>query len=303
MALLGVLLGRKMPREDNRRAIGKPIPEPRRRYLNASELGAILRGLDAEPHLWRVFWLCAILVPLRRGNIAGARWADVHLDGSPHWEVSATNAKGRKLLTPPIPEALAPILRDWQAKNPGQEYVFPAGLTGSPVRAGYKGPVVNVQHAWTRAVQFGEAVRICDAIAQAEGKTGRERFAIFLRDLEAIRFESWRIARERRTMERDGTPLTRALVQLRTQAKALGIDPAPLAIKDVCPHDLRRTAASWAVQAGASLSVVAASLGHADTRITEQHYGHLSDDPVCKMQNENAGRVLASMGQKLDPQN
>ncbi len=61
--------------------------------------------------------------------------------------------------------------------------------------------------------------------------------------------------------------------------------------------DLRRTAASWAVQSGASLAVVAASLGHADTRVTEQHYGHLSDDPVRRMLADNAGRLLATTGE------
>jgi hypothetical protein len=66
-------------------------------------------------------------------------------------------------------------------------------------------------------------------------------------------------------------------------------------LRDLHPHDLRRTAASWAVQAGASLAVVAASLGHRDTRITEQHYGHLSDDPVRRMLSDNAGRLLATV--------
>jgi hypothetical protein len=153
---------------------------------------------------------------------------------------------------------------------------------------------VSVQHAWARALLLGEAVRLCDAIAAHEGMTGRDRFRAFLADLDRIRAESLRAGQSGQPVEREGTPLERALAALRARAQTLGIDPAPLALRDLTPHDLRRTAASWAVQAGASLTVVAASLGHADTRVTEAHYGHLSDDPVRRMLADNAGRLLAT---------
>lgn len=294
LALLVVLLGGRMPRDANGRAIGKPHLEPRRRYMDAAELGALLRGLEAEPPLWRVFWLCCLLAPLRRGNIAAARWADLNLDQPARWTVEAGAAKGGKLLAMPIAEPLARILRDWRTRNPDPVWVFPAGLTGAPRRKGYEGPIVSVVHAWARALLLGEAVRLCDAIGRAQGITGQACFATFLADLDRLRAESWRIARDRQPMERDGTPLTRAVAALREKAKVHDIDPAPLAMQDLHPHDLRRTAASWAVQAGASLAVVAASLGHADSRVTEQHYGHLSDDPVRRMLADNAGRLLAT---------
>jgi integrase len=41
-------------------------------------------------------------------------------------------------------------------------------------------------------------------------------------------------------------------------------------------HALRHTYASHVVMAGAPLLVVAKNLGHADTRMVEKHYGHLS---------------------------
>jgi integrase len=40
-------------------------------------------------------------------------------------------------------------------------------------------------------------------------------------------------------------------------------------------HELRHTYASGLVNAGVPMAYVAAQLGHADTRITEKHYGHL----------------------------
>lgn len=295
LALLVVLLGGRMPRDVNGRAVGKPTLEPRRRFMDAAELGALLRGLDAEPMLWKVFWLCCLLAPLRRGNIAAARWSDLTLDHPARWMVSAAEAKGRKLLAMPIAEPLARILRDWRASNPDPVWVFPAGLTGAPGRKGYEGPIVSVVHAWKRALLLGEAVRLCDAMAALEGISGKDRFAAFQADLSRLRSESWRIARDRVAMERDGTPLARGVADLRARASVLGIDPSALAMCDLTPHDLRRTAASWAVQAGASLAVVAASLGHADSRVTEAHYGHLSDDPVRRMLADNAGRLLATM--------
>jgi integrase len=63
---------------------------------------------------------------------------------------------------------------------------------------------------------------------------------------------------------------------------------------DLCPHDLRKTAASIAVQHGTSLSVIAACLGHADQRTTEAHYAHLSDDSQRSMLTSNAERILAA---------
>jgi integrase len=46
-------------------------------------------------------------------------------------------------------------------------------------------------------------------------------------------------------------------------------------------HTLRHTYASHAVMAGAPLLVVARNLGHADTRMVEKHYGHLSASYVA----------------------
>ena len=46
-------------------------------------------------------------------------------------------------------------------------------------------------------------------------------------------------------------------------------------------HVLRHTYASHLVMAGAPLQVVAANLGHADTRMTERHYAHLAPSYVA----------------------
>lgn len=46
-------------------------------------------------------------------------------------------------------------------------------------------------------------------------------------------------------------------------------------VTDVTLHDLRRTAASWALMAGASFSEVAALLGD-DVKVVQKHYAHFS---------------------------
>jgi integrase len=56
---------------------------------------------------------------------------------------------------------------------------------------------------------------------------------------------------------------------------AAPIDPA------VNFHALRHSYASRLVMRGVPLSVVAAQLGHADTRMVEKHYGHLAPSYIA----------------------
>lgn len=88
------------------------------------------------------------------------------------------------------------------------------------------------------------------------------------------------LERSRRTKRDDRTPVTptdagewRASEQIREMNRACErakIDPP------IASHGLRHTWASLAVMAGVPLLVVARNLGHADTRMVEKHYGHLS---------------------------
>ena len=56
-------------------------------------------------------------------------------------------------------------------------------------------------------------------------------------------------------------------------------------------HCLRHSAASRWIMAGVSLSVVAAQLGHADTRMVDRHYGHLADSHI-----RDAIRAVPALG-------
>lgn len=61
-------------------------------------------------------------------------------------------------------------------------------------------------------------------------------------------------------------------------------------IPDVRLHDLRHTFASFAVNAGHSLYIVGASLGHARATTTER-YAHLADDPVSHAIADTSSRI------------
>jgi integrase len=60
---------------------------------------------------------------------------------------------------------------------------------------------------------------------------------------------------------------------MQAACKAAGIPPVSF-------HELRHSYASALAQKGTSLQVIAAALGHADTRITERHYSHIGPSYV-----------------------
>jgi integrase len=111
-------------------------------------------------------------------------------------------------------------------------------------------------------------------------KTGRGR-DVFLNDEGARFFASITGGRPAREPLLPRTDSARGMTtpwgpshQARRMAQACtsaGIDP-PISF-----HGLRHSYASLAVQSGMPLLVLARNLGHADTRMVERHYGHLSD--------------------------
>jgi integrase len=63
--------------------------------------------------------------------------------------------------------------------------------------------------------------------------------------------------------------------QIRAACVAANITPA------VSFHELRHTYASRLAMRGVPMGVIAAQLGHSDTRMTERHYAHLSPSYVA----------------------
>jgi len=63
---------------------------------------------------------------------------------------------------------------------------------------------------------------------------------------------------------------------MRRASTAAGLSPP------VSFHLLRHAYAGLLAKRGVSLQVIAAVLGHADTRMTERHYAHLAPDHVAQ---------------------
>ena len=65
-------------------------------------------------------------------------------------------------------------------------------------------------------------------------------------------------------------------------------------LTDVRPHDLRHTFASYAINNGYSLPIIAKLLGHADTKTTER-YAHVDEDPIKKVNDEVSLKLKKAM--------
>lgn len=66
------------------------------------------------------------------------------------------------------------------------------------------------------------------------------------------------------------------------QARFMAIACKAAKIAKLTFHELRHTYASGLVNAGIAMAYVAEQLGHASTRMTEKHYGHLDRDALTK---------------------
>jgi integrase len=89
--------------------------------------------------------------------------------------------------------------------------------------------------------------------------------------------------------------VTRANRKLAAEAADRHVEPE--VIPFVSPNDLRRTFASWLVQNGIDLLVVARLLGHSSTRMVERVYGRLSpknmDDAIAALPAFTAAQSIA----------
>ena len=71
------------------------------------------------------------------------------------------------------------------------------------------------------------------------------------------------------------------------QARPLREAAKKAKLTDVSFHILRHTYGSFLAAKGVPLQVIAAALGHADTRTTEKHYAHLQPDHIANAIREN----------------
>ena len=85
------------------------------------------------------------------------------------------------------------------------------------------------------------------------------------------------------------------------QSRALVAAAEAANVKNVTFHILRHTYASNLAMKGCPMSVIASALGHANTRMTEKHYAHLSPDYVADQIRANLPSLGISFTETVTP--
>jgi integrase len=144
-----------------------------------------------------------------------------------------------------------------------------------------------VQAALQTGARYGELARLMVAdfnidagtVAIRQSKSGRPRHVVlteegvaFFRQLCAGRTGSETMLRKSNSKPWEKSHQVRRTTELNVRAN---ISP-PMTF-----HSLRHTYASLAIMNGVPLMVVAKNLGHADTKMCERHYGHLTPTYVA----------------------
>jgi integrase len=145
-----------------------------------------------------------------------------------------------------------------------------------------------VRAALLTGCRYGELIRMevqdfnrdAGAVLVREAKSGKSRH-VPLTDEGRGCFERWtagKLRGERVFTREDGEPWGKdhQARRMTDACRAAKIEPA------VSFHDLRNTYGSLLAMRGVPLQVIAAALGHADTRMTERHYAHLRDSYVAQ---------------------
>jgi integrase len=146
-----------------------------------------------------------------------------------------------------------------------------------------------VQAALLTGCRYGEitAFRVADfdgvagTVTVRAAKGGRARHVVLTDD--------GRVLFEHHILGKPGT----GLVFAKPDGKPWGKSHQHRRLRDACRHAniepaasfhvLRHTYATMLLRAGAPLPVIAANLGHADTRMTEKHYAHLAPGYVAQV--------------------
>jgi integrase len=144
-----------------------------------------------------------------------------------------------------------------------------------------------VQAALLTGCRYSELVNLAcadfnrdsDTLILRQTKSGRSRHVVLTEEARHL-FSQWtagRAANQWIFLRSDGRPWgashqQRPLADAAARAK---ISPAPTF------HILRHTHASMLAMRGVPMGVIAAQLGHHDTRMTEKHYAHLAPSYVA----------------------
>jgi integrase len=117
---------------------------PRDRFLQPGELEAFFKALEAEPDLFRDFFLTSLLTGARKSNVLAMQWSELLLDeNAGFWRIPETKADMPVVL--PLPAPLVTILTARRKAAQGSPWVFPGHRKGTHLR--------TPQGAWERIVK------------------------------------------------------------------------------------------------------------------------------------------------------
>lgn len=143
-------------------------PISRDRVFTDAEMRKLWHGIESAPELspaMRIILRLALLTGLRESEVAGARVAELQLDGpSPRWTIKRTRSvagvkvegrmkRKRRDHVLPLTPAMVALLKQALELNLGSEYVFPADMTRTRNGKEPRKPHVNgesVSHAMRR---------------------------------------------------------------------------------------------------------------------------------------------------------
>jgi integrase len=156
-----------------------------------------------------------------------------------------------------------------------------------------------VQAALLTGCRYSEPVNLTcadfnrdsDTLMLRQTKAGRSRHVVLTEEGRRL-FIQWtvgRAANERIFLRADGEPWGASHQQrpLADAAHRAQLSPPPTF------HILRHTHASMLAMRGVPLGVIAAQLGHQDTRMTEKHYAHLAPNYVADTIRESFPRLVS----------
>jgi len=234
---------------------------PRERWLEPGDIRALLAACEPD---FRDLVRAALYTGCRYGELCRAQAGDYHAASKTLRIPLAKSGRSRAVF---LHDEAAKFFAALTAQGDSSE---PLLTRVDPVLARLRGALAAVP-AWSLAT-------VERAVDQAAAARALQRGTVVDRLRRALGVSIAAFV---------GLGRAAALTRLEQSARSpWGKSHQARRIKDACRrariepisfHGLRHTYASLAVQAGMALLAVARNLGHADTRMVERHYGHLSD--------------------------
>ncbi len=229
------------PRDNPVRGVPRFEEKERDRVLDADEIQRFFNAVESDVDSdMRDFLLVALYTGARRSNVLAMKWENVNIRRGT-WKIPGETSKNGD----PLVVALAPPVLEILKKRPDDSpYVFPA-----------KRVTPEQLSAVKDCAEKGLTTR---EIAKQVGLSQTQVCRMMRQDFDAI-------------TPRPMSPPKKAWTRILSTAKIA---------ERTTLHDLRRTFATWMIRSGASLTVVAAAMGHKDIRTTQKHYAWADMDLV-----------------------